>query len=162
MTEPQSVDAEITRRAWIGTTTVSYPTLALPDAMPATEQSRIWIGSIVVACNNLERMSAFWKETLHYVPRDPPEPDGIVLKDPEGRGPNLSLNLGAEGPLDDSRLHLDLYSSTPEEEVERLLRLGATLKGPAQEGHDFVTLADPDGNLFDVIDTKGWSFGRRS
>jgi len=105
-------------------------------------------------------MMAFWQEALHYVPRDPPEPHGVVLKDPEGRGPNLSLNLTSEGPLDDYRLHLDLYSTDPNKEVERFLRLGATLNFPAEEGHDFVTLADPEGNLFDVIDKKGWSFGQ--
>ena len=122
----------------------------------------IWIGSIVVDCTDLPRMIAFWQEALHYVPRDPPEPDGVVLKDPEGRGPNLSLNKTSEGPLDDYRLHLDLYSSDPEREVERLLRLGATLVGPAKKGHDFVTLADPDGNPFDVIDKKGWASGRHA
>ena len=130
--------------------------------MTATGQGQVWIGSIVVDCRDLPRMIAFWQHALHYIPRDPPEPDGVVLMDPEGRGPNLSLNLSSEGPLDDYRLHLDLYSSAPEKEVERLLRLGATLKKAAQKGHDFVTLADPDGNLFDVIDKQDWAFGRRS
>ena len=123
-------------------------------------QRTIWIGSFVVDCTDLPRMIAFWQEALHYVPRDPPEADGVVLKDPEGLGPNLSLNRTSEGPLDDYRLHLDLYSSDPGREVRRLLRLGATLVRPAEKGHDFVTLADPDGNLFDVIDKKGWSTGR--
>ncbi len=36
------------------------------------------------------------------------------------------------------------------------------MRSPATEGHDFATLADPDGNLFDVIDKKGWSFGQRA
>ncbi len=107
-------------------------------------------------------MIAFWQEALHYVPRDPPEPDGVVLKDPGSRGPNLSLNLTPERPLGDYRIHLDLYSSAREEEVQRLIRLGAKLKKAAEMGYDFVTLADPDGNLFDVIDKKGWEFGRRS
>jgi len=31
----------------------------------------------------------------------------------------------------------------------------------AETGDDFVTLADRDGNLFVLIDKKGWSFGRR-
>jgi catechol 2,3-dioxygenase-like lactoylglutathione lyase family enzyme len=130
--------------------------------MAANKRGKIWVGSIVVDCSDLARMIAFWQEALHYVPRDPPEPDGVVLKDPEGRGPNLSLNPTPEGPLEDYRIHLDLYSPAPKQEVERLLRLGATLKRPAEKGHDFVTLADPDGNLFDVIDKKGWSFGQHS
>jgi hypothetical protein len=107
-------------------------------------------------------MLAFWQEALHYVPRDPPEPESVVLKDPTGIGPNLTLNVTSEGPLDDYRLHLDLYSFEPERQVERLLGLGATVKRPAKKGSDFVTLADPEGNLFDVIDKRGWTFGRRA
>jgi hypothetical protein len=130
-------------------------------------EARCWIGSIVIDCTALPRMVAFWSEALHYVPRDPPRPDGVILKDPGGRGPNLNLSLSGEGPLDQYRLHLDLYATDPLAEVERLVRLGATLKRPAQPGEDFVTLADPDGNLFDVIDVNwpdgrtDWSFGRR-
>ena len=107
-------------------------------------------------------MMAFWQEVLHYVPREPAEENSVVLKDPEGQGPNLSLTLTSEGPPNDYRLHLDLYTADPEKEVERLLRLGATLKRPPETGEDFVTLADPDGNLFDVINKKGWHFGQRA
>jgi hypothetical protein len=126
------------------------------------EKNKICIDSIVVDCNDFPRMMAFWQEALHYVPREPAEEDSVVLKDPEGQGPNLALNLTSEGPLDDYRLHLDLYTADPEKEVERLLRLGATLKRSSEKGEDFVTLADPDGNLFDVINKKGWHFGQRA
>lgn len=122
----------------------------------------LWIGSIVIDCTNLPKMIAFWRAALHYVPRDPPEEDGVVLKDPAGGGPNVSLNRTTEEHLVDYRIHLDLYSANPEAEVNRLLGLGATLIRPAEKGHDFVTLADPDGNLFDVIDKRGWSFGQRT
>ncbi len=128
----------------------------------STDSDASWIGAIVIDCTDLPRMMAFWRDALHYVPRDPPEEDSVVLMDPKGNGPNLSLNLTSEGPLEPYRLHLDLYSSDPEGEVERLLRIGATLKRPAKKGSDFVTLADPDGNLFDVVDKKGWRFGRRA
>lgn len=128
----------------------------------SNRKNKIWVGSIVIDCTDLPRMIAFWQEALDYVPRDSPGADGIVLKDPQGRGPNLSLYRTPEGPLDDYRLHLDLYSSDPEKEVQRLLRLGARLEQPAEKGHDFVTLADPDGNLFDVVDKKGWSYGQRA
>ncbi len=122
----------------------------------------IWVGSVVIDCSDLPRMIDFWRAALHYVPRDPPNEDGVVLMDPEGAGPNVSLYHTDEGPLHDYRIHLDLYASDPEGEVKRLLSLGATLVRPMETGHDFVTLADPDGNLFDVIDKKGWTFGRRA
>jgi catechol 2,3-dioxygenase-like lactoylglutathione lyase family enzyme len=135
--------------------------------MSALPQPQIWIGSIVVDCTDLPRMIRFWTEALRYVPRDPPRPDGVILKDPTGRGPNLNLSLSSEGPLPEYRLHLDLYASDPAAEVERLTRLGASINRAAERGHDFVTLADPDGNLFDVIDinwpddSQDWWFGRR-
>jgi Glyoxalase-like domain len=131
------------------------------DSPGAPSTAKVWVGSVVVECTDLPRMTAFWTAALHYVPRDPPDDDGAVLKDPTGAGPNLSLAKISERPTPESRWHLDLYSSEPEREVERLLGLGATLELPAAAGHDFVTLADPEGNLFDVIDKRGWSFGRR-
>jgi catechol 2,3-dioxygenase-like lactoylglutathione lyase family enzyme len=115
---------------------------------------RFWIGSIVIDCTDLARMIGFWSAALGYVPREPGQPDGVVLKDPAGRGPNLNLSLSAEGPLADYRLHLDLYAEDPEGEVARLVGLGARLVRRAQPGEDFLTLADPDGNLFDVIDVR--------
>lgn len=136
------------------------------STVPDYKRRKMWIGSIVIDCTNLSRMIEFWSEALHYVPRDPPSSDGVILKDPDGRGPNLNLSLSGEGPLEEYRIHLDLYAPDPLAEVERLIKLGATMKLPAQKGHDFVTLADPDGNLFDVIDInwsgdeRGWWFGR--
>ncbi len=51
-------------------------------------------------------------------------------------------------------MHLDLYASDQEAEVERLLGLGAERVEwdlyPSDP--DFVVLADPDGNRFCVID----------
>jgi len=53
---------------------------------------RLEIGSIVINCNEFEKMMPFWQEALHYVPRDTPERNWVVLRDPEGkRSPNISL-----------------------------------------------------------------------
>ena len=58
---------------------------AVPDKRDAPNGSdRTWIGSIVIDCTDFARMMAFWQEALHYVPREPPEADSVVLKDPEG------------------------------------------------------------------------------
>jgi catechol 2,3-dioxygenase-like lactoylglutathione lyase family enzyme len=122
---------------------------------------KLWVGSIVVECKAFPRMISFWKEALGYEAREPPSEDWVVLHDPHGQGPNLSLQKVDQGPGEDYRFHLDLYSSEPEAEVRRLLGLGATLREPARSGRDFVTLADPDGNPFDVVDTRGFRFGQR-
>jgi len=55
--------------------------------MGRAEKRGIWVGSIVIDCTDLRRMMVFWQEALHYVPRDLPEANGVVLKDPEGQGP---------------------------------------------------------------------------
>lgn len=132
----------------------------------ARAPGRIWIGSIVIDCTDFDRMLAFWSEALHYVPRNPPKGGWVVLKDPAGQGPNVSLNYTNEGPLKEYRLHVDLYATDPMVELDRLRGLGATIVQSTQEGKDYVTLADPDGNLFDLIDvswppgTTQWTFGQ--
>jgi catechol 2,3-dioxygenase-like lactoylglutathione lyase family enzyme len=116
------------------------------------EDGAVRIGSIVIDCDDFPKMMAFWQEALGYVPREPGDSGWVVLKDPEGRGPNVSLNRTSEGHLEPYRLHLDLYTRDQAGEVQRLLRLGATLPPPSPErGGDFVMLRDPDGNLFCVV-----------
>ena len=127
-----------------------------------SELGQLWIGSIVMECKEFSRMMDFWKAALGYEAREPPSADWVVLHDPRAVGPNLSLQKVDAGPGEDYRFHFDLYSSDPEGEVDRLLALGATMEEPAREGRDFVTLRDPDGNPFDVIDTRGFVFGQRS
>jgi len=111
------------------------------------------IGSIVVRCYEFEKMLKFWQEALHYVPREPPTSSWVVLRDPQGRGPNLSLDRVSERRTGKrGRLHLDLYTNNREAEVERLVRLGATrYPWRYRPGQDFVVLEDPDGNLFCVV-----------
>ena len=111
------------------------------------------IGSIVIRCYEWERRYAFWRAALGYVPREPPSEGWVVLTDPIGRGPNISLDRvphRREGKR--SRLHLDLYAADAESEVERLLALGAT-RYPWRypPNADYVVLADPDDNLFCVV-----------
>ena len=110
------------------------------------------IGSIVIHCLEFDRMLAFWQKALHYVPRDPPTHDWVVLHDPGRRGPNLSLQKRDRRPERRSWLHLDLYTSDQEAEVERLIALGATrYPWRYRPGADFVVLEDPSGNLFCVV-----------
>ncbi len=108
-------------------------------------------------------MSAFWQEALHYVPKRPPDQGWVLLKDPSGNGPNIGVNL-KDRPMmgskksgwrlsDKIRMHLDLYATDQEAEVERLLKLGAKLVHRPGKGHDYVILADPEGNHFCVVQT---------
>ena len=118
------------------------------------EHARVRIGSIVIDCKDFARMTAFWKDALGYVagPAPPPDDPFLILRDPAGKGPNVSID-GMEPER--GRLHLDLYTDDPEGEVERLLRLGASPYRPREPGEDFTVLEDPEGNLFCVVDTRG-------
>jgi catechol 2,3-dioxygenase-like lactoylglutathione lyase family enzyme len=116
---------------------------------------RVRIGSVVIDCNDFDAMFAFWRDALGYVPRDEPEPDWVVMKDPNGAGPNVSLQVVPEPRVGKNRLHFDLYTSDQSGEIERLLGLGATrFEREAEPEEDFVVLEDPEGNLFCVIQAE--------
>ena len=114
------------------------------------------IGSIAIACYEFDKMLVFWQETLHYIPREPAKGGWVVLRDPDRKMPNVSLN---QVPRKDSgrrsRLHLDLYTNNRETEIERLIKIGASrYSWRYKQDDDFVVLEDPDGNLFCVVQIK--------
>jgi len=116
----------------------------------------VYVGSVVIDCNDFQRMLAFWQEALRYVPREPPEEHWVVLRDPRGEHVNISLQRVPEPRAGKNRLHLDLYAANQADEVRRLLDLGATrMQRDSSPDEDFVTLEDPEGNVFDVIDKAG-------
>ena|SRR5437868_837792 len=110
------------------------------------------IGSIVIHCIEFERTVAFWQAALHYLPREPAKNNWIVLRDPTGKGPNLSFQGRDRPARSRSWLHLDLYTAHQQAEVERLIGLGAQ-RHPWRypPGADYVVLADPGGMLFCVV-----------
>ena len=127
------------------------------SSFDARHRGSVRVGSILIRCVRFDELVAFWQAALGYVPREPPQDGWVVLTDPSGVGPNISLDRVVEDrlpPLGDlSRVHLDLYTADQHAEVERLLGLGAT-RYEREYGHDedFVVLVDPDGNRFCVID----------
>ena len=122
------------------------------EAMAALRPQRLRVGSIVIHCHAFDRMMAFWQAALGYVPREPAAGGWVVLRDPAGTGPNLSLQARDHPRPARGWIHLDLYTPDQGREVDRLVSLGATrYPWRYQPGDDFVVLADPDGNLFCVV-----------
>lgn len=114
------------------------------------------IGSIVMHTPEFGRTVSFWQAALGYLPRGPTNTDWVVLRDPTGRGPNLSFQARDRRPRSRSWVHLDLYASDQVAEVERLLKLGARrYPWRYSPGADFVVLEDPGGNLFCVVSKPG-------
>jgi len=100
-------------------------------------------------------MVEFWAAALGYVPRDRAAGGWVVLRDPMGRGPNLSFQARDRPARARSWLHLDLYAADREHEVARLTALGARphhWRYPV--GADYTVLVDPDGNLFCVVQNQ--------
>ena len=125
--------------------------------LPMSSGSRlnhVTIGSIVVRCYEFDLMFAFWQAALLYeVEHTDPNGGFVILRDPGGKGPNLSLDQAPTRRTGKrSWLHLDLYTTNQPDEVERLVQLGARRypwRYPPQA--DYVVLEDPDGNLFCVV-----------
>ncbi|TDD87498.1 VOC family protein [Actinomadura darangshiensis] len=116
------------------------------------------LGFPVIGVNDLPRAVAFWTSALDLVAT--PEWENAnwrTLNHADGSGRALGL-MRSDSPVEPRpRVHLDLLVDTePEQEaeVERLIGLGASRVDwqsyPPEP--DFVVLADPDGNLFCVVD----------
>jgi catechol 2,3-dioxygenase-like lactoylglutathione lyase family enzyme len=115
------------------------------------------LATVVVNVTDMERGVRFWNAVLGYEQREQTwDPQFMMLVDPDGRRPSVSLQLTDSEPKEPVRVHLDLYTDEQERHVQRLIELGATRvseeEWPYPEDADFVVLRDPDGNEFCVID----------
>ena len=107
---------------------------------------------MVIHCYEFARMVSFWQQALGYEPREPARDGWIVLRDPKKHSPNISFQARERPRTRRGWIHLDLYADDAAREVERLLALGATrYPWRYHPGADFTVLADPDGNLFCVV-----------
>jgi catechol 2,3-dioxygenase-like lactoylglutathione lyase family enzyme len=117
----------------------------------------IRLGFPVIGVTDLERATAFWTAALSLTAAEEwASPTWQTLVTIGGERA-LALMTSASPAEPRPRLHLDLVVDTTDEqdaEVRRLLELGATETDwdsyPPEP--DFVVLADPDGNLFCVVD----------
>jgi predicted enzyme related to lactoylglutathione lyase len=110
---------------------------------------------IVLDCADLDRSAAFWSGALGYAgpPAGTPGPYRQLLP-ADGDGPELLLQQVPEPKTGKNRLHLDLRVPDLEDEVARLVALGArhTTGTPVEEdGWSWYVLADPDGNELCVL-----------
>lgn len=117
-------------------------------------------------CHDPDRLADFWTAVLGWevLHREP----GLVEIGPAGRddhellaavrrgpvAPTMFLAQVPEDKVAKNRVHLDVspVDLSHEEEVERLLALGATRADVGQGGEEsWTVLADPEGNEFCVL-----------
>jgi hypothetical protein len=78
-----------------------------------------------------------------------PETDPTVLVD--GPGPSLCFQKVSSRKSNKNRVHLDIVGKSRNQEVERIRKLGGTVR----DEHDgFTVMLDPEGNEFCVQDPK--------
>ncbi|MEV4897211.1 VOC family protein [Nonomuraea sp. NPDC055795] len=112
------------------------------------------VQNVAIDCADAFELAGFWSEVTGR-PRHPEDRPGdhetqVML--PEG--PVLHFNQVPEKKTIKNRFHLCLRPETSrEEEVERLLGLGATQIADHRnpDGSGWVILADPEGNEFCVL-----------
>jgi predicted enzyme related to lactoylglutathione lyase len=109
---------------------------------------------IVIDCSDLARPARFWAGVLGYKPCPAGSPTYLSLIPGDGRGIEVLLQRTGDDKHQKNRLHLDLRTASLEEEVERILGLGASLLTDhpvIEHGWRWQILADPDGNEFCVL-----------
>ncbi|HEY1622236.1 MAG TPA: VOC family protein [Streptosporangiaceae bacterium] len=115
------------------------------------------IRTITFDCAEPYRLSLFWAEVTGFA-EDPDDPNLPEQEEAALLGtPNLLFVRVPEAKQVKNRVHLDLAPSEPapaarDAEMERILRLGATLAEDHRrsDGSGWVVLADPEGNEFCV------------
>jgi catechol 2,3-dioxygenase-like lactoylglutathione lyase family enzyme len=112
---------------------------------------------LVVDCRDPEALAAFWAAVLDYEVLGR-EDDGGVEIGPEagfgGAAPTLVFGPVADPTPGKLRLHIDVNPTDrdQDEELERLLGLGATRADVGQTGDEgWHVLADPEGNEFCLL-----------
>jgi predicted enzyme related to lactoylglutathione lyase len=107
---------------------------------------------IDIDCADPYVLSGFWAEVLGH-PRyheDKPGDDECAILIPGQTG--LLFQRVPEGKVVKNRIHMDITPTdrTREEELERLLALGATILDDRrrEDGLGWIVMADPEGNEF--------------
>lgn len=113
-----------------------------------------------IDCADAYTLSEWWKQVLSYVdqPDDPNEPghEECWIQRPDGGHALLFIEV-AEAKTTKNRIHFDVRPTdrTQQEEVDRLVALGATVvtdhRGIFGPGSGWVTPGDPSGNEFCVL-----------
>lgn len=117
------------------------------------------IRSITFDCADPYALVGFWGQVTGYrehpdYPNEPADPEGLLVPAGSAEGTALLFVTVPEPKTVKNRVHLDVVPTerTRDEEITRLLALGATLVADHRrpDGTGWATLADPEGNEFDV------------
>lgn len=112
--------------------------------------------NVTVDCTDALKLAHFWADALGWNIYHDNDPEVLVAPEfpPHRDGPTMLFIPVPEPRSAKNRMHVDLQPTdrTRDEEVERLVALGATLVEDhrSDDGLGWVWLADPEGNDFCV------------
>ena len=120
---------------------------------------------VIFDCHNLEVMSDFWCRALNYervhsgdgwiaIRAAGPELTEAMLME-SAQSPALAFVLVNDEKIVKNRVHIDVtpIDRSQDDEVGRLVALGAKRINIGQSGTSWVVMADPEGNEFCVMES---------
>ncbi len=110
--------------------------------------------AVSVDCADAAKLAGFWAQVLDRTtdPEPTAEFASIGMQEDGSNGPIWMFHAVPEGKAAKNRVHVDFATPDLAAEVERILTLGATHLAEVEEGgYRWATLADPEGNEFDVV-----------
>jgi predicted enzyme related to lactoylglutathione lyase len=112
---------------------------------------------LIIDAADPHALAAFWSAVLGWPPTGDEHADYVEIGDPSGALPTLVFGLVDDVKTVKNRVHIDVnpVGSDQEEELARLLALGATHVEVGQSGEEsWFVLADPEGNEFCLLRTR--------
>jgi predicted enzyme related to lactoylglutathione lyase len=109
--------------------------------------------SVSLDCADAGKLADFWSQVLDRSVDDGATPDFATIGMQDGTGGLVwMLHRVPESKQAKNRVHPDLVTASLEDEVQRVLTLGATRLADVEEGgYRWTTVADPEGNEFDIV-----------
>ncbi|MEV5354975.1 VOC family protein [Streptomyces sp. NPDC086081] len=123
------------------------------------------VQNVAIDCADPYELARFWSRVTGRPLHPDDRPGARETQLMPGEGPALYFNQVPEPKTVKNRLHLCLRPETSrDEEVERLLGLGATFVADHRnaDGTGWAVLADPEGNEFCVLRSESDRAGKPS
>ena len=112
------------------------------------------LNHITFDCADAARVAGFWSSVLDEPVDDGASPDFATIT--SRKAASWMFVKVPEPKSVKNRVHVDLGTANLDAELERRAGLGATHSADLDEGGTrWTTLADPEGNEFDVVQLSG-------
>ena len=110
---------------------------------------------LVVDAHDPGPLGRWWADALGWVVVAEDDGEEIEIRSAADALPGILFVADPEAKAVKNRLHFDFRPDDRDAEVERLLGLGATYADIGQGDESWIVMADPEGNEFCVLSSRG-------